>query len=67
MNGYEIATGRARLDLRVERRDAWMDEGFNTFIDVYEADNFNRGEFAPKRDSEYAPKGGNPVDEIRAC
>jgi len=47
-----------------ERRDAWMDEGFNTFIDVYEADNFNHGEFAPKRDSEYAPKGGNPVDEI---
>ena len=47
-----------------ERRDAWMDEGFNTFIDVYEADAFNRGEFAPKRDGEYAPKGGNPVDEI---
>jgi hypothetical protein len=21
-----------------ERRNAWMDEGFNTFIDVYEAD-----------------------------
>ncbi|NID14235.1 M1 family metallopeptidase [Luteibacter yeojuensis] len=47
-----------------ERRDAWMDEGFNTFIDVYEADAFNHGEFAPKRDAEYAPKGGNPVDEI---
>jgi len=47
-----------------ERRNAWMDEGFNTFIDVYEADAFNHGEFAPKRDSEYAPKGGNPVDEI---
>ncbi|WP_036113924.1 MULTISPECIES: M1 family metallopeptidase [Luteibacter] len=47
-----------------ERRNAWMDEGFNTFIDVYEADAFNRGEFAPKRDSEYSPKGGNPVDEI---
>ncbi|MET0254787.1 MAG: M1 family aminopeptidase, partial [Luteibacter sp.] len=47
-----------------ERRNAWMDEGFNTFIDVYEADAFNKGEFAPKRDGEYAPKGGNPVDEI---
>ncbi len=47
-----------------ERRNAWMDEGFNTFIDVYEADDFNHGEFAPKRDGEYAPKGGNPVDEI---
>ena len=47
-----------------ERRDAWMDEGFNTFIDVYEADHFNHGEFAPKRDPEYAPGGGNPADEI---
>jgi hypothetical protein len=47
-----------------ERRDAWMDEGFNTFIDVYESDEFNHGEFAPKRDTEYAPGGGNPVDEI---
>ena len=47
-----------------ERRDAWMDEGFNTFIDVYESDEFNHGEYAPKRDSEYAPKGGSPVDEI---
>ncbi|WP_153242465.1 M1 family metallopeptidase [Frateuria defendens] len=49
-----------------ERRDAWIDEGFNTFIDVYAADAFNHGEFSPKRDPEYAPKGGNPVDEIQA-
>jgi hypothetical protein len=47
-----------------ERRDAWMDEGFNTFIDVYQSDDFNHGEYAPKRDSEYAEHGGNPVDEI---
>ena len=47
-----------------ERRDAWMDEGFNTFIDVYQSDEFNHGEYAPKRDSEYAEHGGNPVDEI---
>ncbi len=47
-----------------ERRNAWMDEGFNTFIDVYESGDFNHGEYAPKRDGEYAPKGGNPVDEI---
>ncbi|HEX4695267.1 M1 family metallopeptidase [Sphingomonas sp.] len=47
-----------------ERRHAWMDEGFNTFIDTFESDDFNRGEFGPKRDSEYAPGGGNPVDEI---
>lgn len=47
-----------------ERRDAWMDEGLNTFIDVYEDDAFNHGEYAPKRDSEYAPGGGNPADEM---
>ena len=47
-----------------ERRDAWMDEGFNTFIDVYESDTFNKGEYAPKRDPEYAPGGGNPVEKI---
>ena len=47
-----------------ERRHAFMDEGFNTFIDIYFSDAYNGGEFGPKRDSEYAPKGGNPVDEI---
>ena len=47
-----------------ERRDAWMDEGLNTFIDIYESDDFNHGEYGPKRDREYAPGGGNPVEEI---
>ncbi len=47
-----------------ERRNAWMDEGFNTFIDIYESDDFNHGEYGPKRDGEYAPQGGNPVDDI---
>ena len=47
-----------------ERRYAFMDEGFNTFIDIYATDEFNGGEFAPKRDGEYAPKGGNPAREI---
>lgn len=47
-----------------ERRYPWMDEGFNTFIDVYASDVFNHGEYAPKRDGEYAPDGGNPADEI---
>jgi hypothetical protein len=47
-----------------ERRHAWMDEGFNTFIDVYASDVINKGEYAPKRDGEYAPGGGNPADEI---
>jgi len=48
-----------------ERRDAWMDEGINTFIDTYESDDFEGGVYGPKRDSEYAPGGGNPVDEIQ--
>jgi len=47
-----------------ERRDAWMDEGFNTFIDTFESDEFKNGIYGPKRDMEYAPGGGNPVDEI---
>ena len=47
-----------------ERTYGWMDEGFNTFIDIYASDAFNKGEFAPKRDGEYAPGGGNPVEEI---
>jgi hypothetical protein len=47
-----------------ERRDAFMDEGFNTFIDVYEADAFDHGEYAPKRDNEYAPGKGDPADQL---
>jgi len=47
-----------------ERRNAWMDEGFNTFIDIYESDDFAGGIYGPKRDGEYAPGGGEPADEI---
>ncbi|HEY0437798.1 MAG TPA: M1 family metallopeptidase, partial [Phenylobacterium sp.] len=48
-----------------ERRDAWMDEGFNTFIDVYESDDFANGLYGPKRDGEYAPDAaGTPGDQI---
>ncbi len=47
-----------------ERRDGWMDEGFNSFIDVYESQDFNHGEFAPKSDAEYAPGPGAPADQI---
>jgi peptidase M1-like protein len=47
-----------------ERRDAWMDEGFNTFIDVYESDDFANGLYGPKRDSEYAPGPETPGDQI---
>ena len=38
-----------------ERRYAFMDEGFNTFIDIYAADAFNEGEYAPKRDPVMPP------------
>ncbi len=47
-----------------ERENAWMDEGFNTFIDVLSFKDFNNGEYYPKRDGEYAPKGGDPAREI---
>jgi hypothetical protein len=47
-----------------ERRDQWMDEGFNTFIDVYESQDFDHGVYAPKHDSEYAPGNGTPADQI---
>ncbi len=47
-----------------ERRNAWMDEGMNTFIDIYATARFNHGEFAPKSDHEYNPKGGSPARGI---
>jgi hypothetical protein len=47
-----------------ERLFGWMDEGLNTFIDIYASDEFHQGEYAPKRDGEYAPGGGNPAEEI---
>jgi len=49
-----------------ERRDAWMDEGINTFIDVYESDDFDGGVYGPKRDGEYAPGPEAPADQIAA-
>ncbi|GCE88597.1 peptidase [Komagataeibacter diospyri] len=47
-----------------ERRDAFMDEGFNTFIDAYASQHFNHGEYAPKHDAEFAPLTGRPADDI---
>src|SRR5580704_1727550 len=46
-----------------ERRNAWMDEGFNTFIDIDESATFQGGVYGPKRDSEYSA-GGEPADTI---
>lgn len=46
-----------------ERRHAFMDEGFNTFIDIDESATYDGGKFGPKRDSEYSP-GGEPADTI---
>ncbi|MEL7586188.1 MAG: M1 family metallopeptidase [Prolixibacteraceae bacterium] len=47
-----------------ERRFAFMDEGFNTFIDIYAQDDFNNNEFGPKRDGEYDPDGKNPARDL---
>ncbi len=49
-----------------ERRYAWMDEGLNTFIDIYESDAFQGGVYGPKRDAEFAPGDGPPADQIAA-
>lgn len=46
-----------------ERRNAFMDEGFNTFIDIFESDEYAGGKYGPKRDSEYSA-GGEPQDTI---
>jgi hypothetical protein len=46
-----------------ERRNAFMDEGFNTFIDIEESAEFEGGKYGPKRDSEYSA-GGEPPDTI---
>jgi hypothetical protein len=46
-----------------ERRWAFMDEGFNTFIDTFESDDFQHGVYGPKRDGEYSA-GGEPADTI---
>ena len=46
-----------------ERRHAFMDEGFNTFIDIEESDLYANGKYGPKRDSEYSA-GGEPADTI---
>ncbi|MFT8896329.1 MAG: M1 family metallopeptidase [Acetobacter sp.] len=47
-----------------ERRHAFMDEGFDTFIDTLASTHFNGGEFAPKRDAEYAAQSGKPAIDI---
>lgn len=50
-----------------ERRDAWMDEGFNTFVDALAHAAWGKahcGEFAPKKDSEYAKQTGDPAKDI---
>jgi hypothetical protein len=46
-----------------ERRHAFMDEGFNTFIDIEESAMYDGGKYGPKRDSEYSG-GGEPPDMI---
>jgi hypothetical protein len=50
-----------------ERRNAWMDEGMNTFVDVIAHADWGKahdGQFAPKKDSEYASLTGDPAQDI---
>lgn len=50
-----------------ERRTAFMDEGFNTFVDVLAQAAWGKahdGQFAPKQDGEYAPLTGDPAKDI---
>ena len=50
-----------------ERRNAWMDEGMNTFVDVIAHADWGKAhddEFAPKKDSEYASQTGDPAKDI---
>ena len=46
-----------------ERRHSFMDEGFNTFIDIDESATYQKGKYGPKRDNEYSA-GGEPPDTI---
>lgn len=43
-----------------------MDEGINTFVDLYEAEAFDGGKYTAKRDSEYAPGKRTPAEQIAA-
>jgi hypothetical protein len=45
-----------------ERRHAFMDEGFNTFIDIDESATYAHGKYGPKSDSEYAH--GTAKDQV---
>lgn len=50
-----------------ERRNAWMDEGMNTYVDAIAHAEWGKahdGQFAPKKDSEYAPLTGDPAKDI---
>jgi hypothetical protein len=50
-----------------ERRNAWMDEGMNTFVDAIAQAEWGKahgGQYAPKQDSEYAPLTGDPAKDI---
>jgi hypothetical protein len=50
-----------------ERRNAFMDEGFNTFVDVMAQAAWGKthhGQYAPKQDGEYAPLTGDPAKDI---
>ena len=48
-----------------ERRNAFMDEGFNTFIDIDESAQFQGGVYGPKRDGEYSAEVSLRIRSLR--
>lgn len=47
-----------------QNRHPWLVDGLGTFISVLAHRTLYDGEFAPKRDTYYAPDGENPADEL---
>jgi len=54
-----------------ERKYAWMDEGFNTFINIYSGQNFNKGEYnkaqTPDQLIGFAKRDSNVVMTYEDC
>jgi hypothetical protein len=50
-----------------ERRDAWMDEGFNTFIDIYESDDFKKASTGPSATANMRPAAAIPWTRSCRC
>lgn len=47
-----------------QNQHPWLTDGLRTFISVLAHRNLYQGEFVPKHDEHYAPKGQNPAQEL---